>query len=96
MPMSGSAKMFHIAPTTFQGMSSGSAIRTRQTETHGPPRGIASAMATPSGTSMARMVAVKRSWRPSEAWKRSERSTSSNHFIPSKKKTLLPKVSCTE
>ena len=34
--MSGSAKMFHMAPTTFQGMRSGSAIRTRQTETQGP------------------------------------------------------------
>ena len=38
--MSGSARMFHMAPTTFHGMSSGSAISTRQTETHGPLRGI--------------------------------------------------------
>ena len=53
--------MFHIAPTTFHGMRSGSAIRTRQTETHGPLRGMASAMARPSGTSIARMRPVKRS-----------------------------------
>ena len=94
--MSGSAKMFHIAPTTFHGISSGSAISTRQTETHGPRRGIVSAIATPSGTSIARMMPVKASWRISEAWKRSECSTCSNHFTPSKKKTLLPKVSCAE
>ena len=50
--MSGSAMMFHMAPTTFHGMSSGSAISTRQTETHGPLRGMASAMARPSGTSI--------------------------------------------
>ena len=50
--MSGSAMMFHIAPTTFHGMSSGSAIRTRQTDTQGPLRGIASAMIRPSGISM--------------------------------------------
>ena len=65
--MSGSAKMFHIAPTTFQGISSGSAISTRQTDTHGPLRGIASAIATPSGTSISRMMPVKSSWRPSAA-----------------------------
>ncbi len=44
MPMSGSAKMFHIAPTTFQGISSGSAISTRQTDTQKPWRGMASAI----------------------------------------------------
>ena len=76
--MSGSAMMFHIAPTTFHGISSGSAISTRQTETHGPLRGMASAMARPSGISMTRMMPVKRSWRSSAAWKRSECSTSSN------------------
>jgi hypothetical protein len=96
MPMSGSAKIFHIAPTTFHGIRSGRAISTRQTETHGPLRGIASAIATPSGTSIARMMPVKASWRSSDAWKRSECSTCSNHFTPSKKKMLFPKVSCTE
>ena len=74
--MSGSAMMFHMAPTTFHGMSSGSAISTRQTETHGPLRGMASAIASPSGTSMARISAVNRICRSSAAWKRSECSTS--------------------
>ena len=65
--MSGSAKMFQIAPTTFHGISSGRAISTRQTETQGPLRGMASAIATPSGTSIRRIVKVKSSCRPSEA-----------------------------
>ena len=77
-------------------MSSGIATSTRHTETHGPRRGIARAMATPSGTSMARMIPVKSSCRCSELWKRSECSTAWNHFTPSKKKTFSPKVSWTE
>ena len=63
--MSGSAKMFHIAPTTFQGISRGIAMSTRQTDTQGPLRGIASAIATPSGTWMSRMIPVNTSWRRS-------------------------------
>ena len=59
--MSGSAKMFHMAPTTFQGISNGSAMNTRHIETQGPSRGIDRAMATPSGTSIARMMPVKMS-----------------------------------
>ena len=35
-------------------------MSTRQTETHGPLRGMASAMARPSGISIARMIPVKR------------------------------------
>ena len=85
-----------MAPTTFHGMRSGIAISTRQTETHGPRRGMARAMATPSGTSMARMRKVNTSWRCRAWWKRSECSTSSNHLTPSKKKTFSPKVSWTE
>jgi hypothetical protein len=85
--------MFQIAPTTFQGISSGRAISTRQTDTQKPRRGIASAMATPSGISIARMVKVKVSCRASAAWKRSEFRTCSNHTTPSKKNTLSPKVS---
>ena len=95
-PISGSAKMFHIAPTTFQGMRSGSAISTRHTDTHGPERGMVSAMATPSGISMARMMLVKTIWRRKEAWNRSEVRTCSYHLNPSKKKTLSPKVSWNE
>jgi hypothetical protein len=74
--------MFHIEPTTFQGISSGSAISTRQTETQGPLRGIASAIARPSGISITRMMAVNRRLRPSEAWNRSDCRTSWNHCTP--------------
>ena len=94
--MSGSAKMFQIAPTTFQGISSGRAISTRHTDTHGPLRGMVSAIATPSGTSITRIVKVKNSCRPSAAWKRGEPSTSSNQRMPAQKKVLAPNVSCTE
>ena len=94
--MSGSAMMFHIAPTTFHGMSSGSAISTRQTDTHGPLRGMASAMARPSGTSMTRMMPVKRICRSSAEWKRSERSTSSNQRTPDQKNMFSPNDSWTE
>ncbi len=59
--------MFHIAPTTFQGISSGNAIRTRHTGTQMPFFGMASATAMPSGTSITKMVKVKNSCRPSAA-----------------------------
>ena len=94
--MSGSAKMFHIAPTTFHGISSGIAISTRQIDTPMPLRGIASAIATPSGISIASTIAVNSSWRCSASRKRADFITSSNHLTPSKKNSLLPKVSCTE
>ena len=95
-PMSGSAKIFHMAPTTFHGMSSGSAISTRHTETHGPLRGMASAMANPRGISIRRIVAVNASCRSSASWKRGEESTCSNQRVPAQKKTLSPNVSWTE
>ena len=65
--MSGSAMMFHMEPTTFHGTSSGSAMSTRHTETHGPFRGMHSAMARPSGISISRMRPVKISCRRSES-----------------------------
>ena len=96
-PMSGSAKMFHMAPTTFQGMRSGSAISTRQTETQGPERGMASAMATPRGTSMSEDEAGEEELAAERRrGSAGERSTSWNQPTPCQKKTLLPKVSCTE
>ena len=57
---------------------------------------MVSAIATPSGTSITRIVKVKNSCRPSAAWKRGEPSTSSNQRMPAQKKVLAPKVSCTE
>ena len=58
--MSGSAKMFHIAPTTLYGISSGIAISTRHSDAAKPWRGIASAIATPSGTWITSTMPVKR------------------------------------
>ena len=95
--MSGSAKMFHIAPTTLYGISSGIAISTRQTDTPMPLRGIASAIATPSGISIASTIAgEQQSGACSASRKRCDFITCSNQRTPSKKNSLLPKVSCTE
>ena len=85
-----------IVPTTFHGMSSGSAISTRQTGTPQPFFGMLSAMKMPSGISMTRMMAEKIRLRPIASQNRSECRISSNHSEPAQKKTLLPKVSCTE
>ena len=94
--MSGSAKMFHIAPTTLYGISSGMAISTRQIDTPMPLRGIASAIATPSGISIASTSPVNSNWRCSASRKRDDCITCWNQRTPSKKNSLLPKVSCTE
>ena len=45
--MSGSAKMFQIAPTTFHGIRSGIDISTRHADAQAPRRGIARAIAMP-------------------------------------------------
>ena len=63
--MSGSAKMFQIAPTTFHGIRSGIDISTRHTDAQAPRRGIARAIAMPRGTSIRRTMAVKSSCRRS-------------------------------
>ena len=88
--------MFQIAPTTFHGIRSGIDISTRHTDAHRPRRGIASAIAMPSGTSISRTMAVNSIWRRSAPKKRGELTTSSNHLTPSKKNRLFPNVSCTE
>ena len=89
-------KTCQIVPTTFHGMSSGSAISTRQVGTPQPERGMLSAMKMPSGIWMARMMAEKMRLRPIASQKRSEARISSYQEVPAQKKTLLPKVSCTE
>jgi hypothetical protein len=71
-------------------------MSTRQTETHGPLRGMASAMARPNGISMPRMIPVKRHCLSREKWKRSECSTSSNQRTPDQKNSFSPKDSWTE
>ena len=95
--MSGSAKMFHMAPTTFHGMSSGSAMSTRQTETQGPLRGMASAMARPSGISISKDDGGEQDL----AHQRGMEAVGMQHLLepaarPAQKNTLSPKVSWTE
>ena len=99
--MSGRPKICQIVPTTFHGISSGSARITRQAATVQPSRGIDSATTMPSGTSIARMTKEKNRLRPSEARKRPPRSvegssSSLNQPTPFQKNWLLPKVSCIE
>ena len=89
--------MFHIEPTTFHGISSGSAIRTRQTETQGPLRRHAQR----DGEAERHLdqqhdAGEDASVATSAAWKSGLRSRSSNQRVPDQKKTLLPKLSCTE
>ena len=96
--MSPRAKTCQIVPTTFHGISSGSAMSTRQSATVQPSRGMASATAMPSGTSIARMIAENSRVRQSASKKRPpsslEGSSSSwNQPMPFQKNWLLPKVS---
>ena len=95
--MSARPNTCQMVPTTFQGISSGSAIRIRHTGTPMPFFGIDSAMAIPSGISMASTMAGEDEVALSSAsWKRLEVSTSSYHSVPAQKNSLSPKVSCTE
>ena len=83
-PMSGRVKMIQMVPITFHGMSSGSASSTRLTEAFQPERGMARAMATPSGISISSTMPEKSSWRPSASCRRSSLSVSLNHSVPTK------------
>ena len=83
-----------MVPTTFHGISSGSAISTRQTLAQKPFFGMHSATATPSGISIRRMIAENSACRHSAACIRSEARISLNQPTPFQKNTLLPKVSC--
>ena len=99
--MSGRPKICQMVPTTFHGISSGSARITRQAATRQPSRGIDSATTMPSGTSIARITAEKNRLRHSEAKNRPPRSVegssnSLNQPTPFQKNWLLPKVSCIE
>src|SRR5690606_39702724 len=57
---------------------------------------FASAIATPSGISISRMMPVNSSWRSSASWNRSDASVCSNQVSPSQKNMLSPNVSWTE
>jgi hypothetical protein len=99
--MSGRPKICQMVPTTFHGISSGSAMMTRQAATRQPSRGIDSATMMPSGTSMARMIAENARLRHNDAKKRCPRSldgssNSLNQPAPFQKNWLFPKVSWIE
>lgn len=94
--MSTRPKTCQMVPTTFHGIRSGSAIRTRQTGTPRPFFGMLSAMTMPSGISMARMIAEKIRLRVSASQKRSDVSTWTYQSVPAQKNWLLPKVSWIE
>ena len=65
--MSERPKICQMVPTTFHGISSGSARMIRQAATRQPSRGIDSATRMPSGISIASTVAEKNRLRSSEA-----------------------------
>ena len=82
--MSGRVKMIQIVPITFQGISSGSASSTRQSEARQPWAGIARAIITPSGISISRTRPENMNWRQSAACSRWFDSISANHSVPTK------------
>ena len=94
--MSTRPKICQMVPTTFHGISSGRAISTRHSDAQAPPFGMLSATNTPSGTSMARMMAENRTWRPSASPIRSEWRRSSNQVRPFQKNSFFPNESWTE
>ena len=65
--MSGNAKIFHIAPTTFQGIKSGIDISTKQTDTPIPSFGIVNAMKIPSGICINNIMSVNKICLPKAA-----------------------------
>ena len=99
--MSERPKICQIVPTTFHGISSGSASTTSEKATPQPSRGMASATTMPRGISIASTIAEKARLRHSEAKKRPPSSvagSSSSWYQPTpfQKNLLLPNVSCTE
>src|SRR5215217_2226946 len=94
--MSRRAKTCQMVPTTFQGISSGSAKTTSEAATPQPRRGMDSATAMPSGTSISRQSALNSSVRHSASKKRPPRSvegssSSLNQPVPFQKNSLFPK-----
>ncbi len=99
--MSWRAKICQIVPTTFHGMSIGSAITTRLAPTVQPRRGRHSATAMPSGTSISSAVREKARLRISAPRKRAPISVaglrrSRNQEAPFQKKWFSPIWSWTE
>ena len=96
-PTSGLRKMTQMVPMTFHGMSSGRATRTSAVEVPQPLfRGMASAMATPSGTSISSTSPENTSWRTSASWSRELWSIARYHSVPTNIRWVGSKMSWTE
>ena len=65
--ISGRAKIFHIAPTTFHGIKRGIDIKTKQTGTPIPSFGIVSAIAIPKGIWINKIINVNKNCLPNDA-----------------------------
>ena len=65
--MSGRANIFHIAPTTFQGINNGIDIKIKQTGTPQPFFGIVKAIAIPRGNCIKRIMKVNINCLPKDA-----------------------------
>ena len=100
-PISAREKICHMVPTTFQGISIGSAVITSASPTAQPRLGRHRAMAIPSGTSIASAAAENARVRNSASAKRAPisvlgSSKSVNHVSPFQKKLFTPMESCSE
>jgi hypothetical protein len=96
--MSARVKICQIVPTTFHGMSIGSAITTSASPTSQPFRGTHNAIAMPSGTSIIRQTSEKASVRNSASLNLAPISVagfrrSRNQASPFQKKLFAPIVS---
>ncbi len=94
--MSARAKICQIVPTTFHGMSSGRATTTSANGTPIPRRGIATAIATPSGISMSSTCTVKSSVRTNAARTSGSRAIVRYHSRPTHTRSCGEKMSWTE
>ena len=99
--MSARVKICHIVPTTFHGMSIGSATTTSVSPTSQPLRGMHRAIAMPSGTSIMRQTSEKARVRNSASLKRAPIAVlgfrrSRNQASPFQKKLFAPIVSWIE
>lgn len=81
-PISPRAKICQIVPTTFQGISKGSATSTSASDAVQPRAGMASAIAMPKGIWMRRMVPEKINWRKKAPCRSCERKVCLNHSVP--------------
>ncbi|CFL81659.1 Uncharacterised protein [Bordetella pertussis] len=85
-----------MVPTTFQGISSDSAMTTSTAEARQPLAGMASASRMPSGISINSTASEKPIWRHSAPCSSSSCNTAANHSVPTKTRRAGAMMSCTE